>query len=164
MLAALVSQVIARALVRHNFYDEVLIQDGHQMQHVVPPRDLRSWQNLPISAIANFSPVAIENVSEANLRELLEKHPYRHFPVLEEARVKGVVARPEIESAMAEHRALRLLPAREGNLADSIRASQLALIESPSGTLVLTERFGGKMLAMVTLHDLLRAQISMSER
>ncbi|MGI8438340.1 MAG: chloride channel protein, partial [Chthoniobacterales bacterium] len=34
MLAGLVSIVVARALVRHNFYDEVLLQDGHQMEHV----------------------------------------------------------------------------------------------------------------------------------
>ena len=63
MLAGLVSQAIARPLNKLNFYDEILSQDGHDMEHLVPPRDLRSWQNLPISAIANFSPVVIEDFS-----------------------------------------------------------------------------------------------------
>ncbi|HWB60618.1 MAG TPA: chloride channel protein, partial [Chthoniobacteraceae bacterium] len=48
MLAGLVSQIIARRLCPVNFYAEVLMQDGHNMEHVVPPRDLRSWQNLPV--------------------------------------------------------------------------------------------------------------------
>jgi CIC family chloride channel protein len=44
MLAGLVGQAIARPLNRLNFYDEILHQDGHDVEHVVPPRDLRSWQ------------------------------------------------------------------------------------------------------------------------
>ncbi len=60
MVACLVSQVVARSLVRYNFYDQVLLQDGHQMEHIIPPRDLRSWHNLPISAIANFNPIVLE--------------------------------------------------------------------------------------------------------
>jgi CIC family chloride channel protein len=69
MLAGLVSRAIARSTDRLNFYDEILKQDGHNIEHVVPPRDLRSWQNLPISAIANFRPVVIEDVSESALKE-----------------------------------------------------------------------------------------------
>src|SRR5664279_4003447 len=89
MLAALVSQVIARMVVRHNFYDAVLLQDGHQMEHVIPPRDLRSWHNLPISAIANFNPVFLEDLSASALRSVLERHPYRYFPVIENGRLQG---------------------------------------------------------------------------
>ncbi|HEX4084659.1 MAG TPA: chloride channel protein, partial [Chthoniobacteraceae bacterium] len=51
MLAGLVAQVIARAINPVNFYEEALEQDGHEMEHVIPPRDLRSWHSLPISAI-----------------------------------------------------------------------------------------------------------------
>lgn len=164
MLAALISQVVARTLVRHNFYDQVLLQDGHQMEHVVPPRDLRSWNNLPISAIANFDPVAIEDVSPQNLKSILEKHPYRHFPVIENGRLKGMAQRSEMEAAIADQRVVRLVAARECRPGNSIRDSQAALIESPSSTLILTDHVDGKMLAIVTLHDLLRAQVSMSER
>ena len=164
MLACLVSQVVARSLVRHNFYDEVLLQDGHQMEHVVPPRDLRSWHNLPISAIANFNPVTLADLNAGKIKAILEQHPYRYFPVLENSKVTGMAARSEMENAVTQKRSLELLPARACRPADSIRECQNALIESSSGTIVLTDQTDGKLLAIVTLHDLLRAQVTMSER
>ena len=47
---------------------------------------------------------------------------------------------------------------------DTIRATQNRLIESTTGTVILADEPGGKVLTVVTLHDLLRAQVSMSER
>ncbi|PZR72058.1 MAG: chloride channel protein [Chthoniobacterales bacterium] len=164
MLAGLVSQALARSLERHNFYDEVLLQDGHQIEHLIPPRDLRSWQNLPISAIANFKPVVITETNRDALKQLLTDHPYRHFPVVENGRVKGIVTRREIEAAVLEGRALQFEPALSRRPGDSIRDSQAALIESTTNTVVLTDEENGKLLALVTLHDLLRAQVAMSDR
>lgn len=164
MLACLVSQVVARGLVRHNFYDEVLLQDGHQMEHVIPPRDLRSWHNLPISAIANFNPIVLEELSSAALKLALEKHPYRYFPVIEKGHIKGMASRTELETALTEMRPPRLQPARDCRPSDSIRTSQTSLIESPTSTLLLTDQPEGRLLAIVTLHDVLRAQVSISER
>jgi chloride channel protein, CIC family len=164
MLAGLVSQALARSLQPHNFYDEVLLQDGHQIQHLIPPRDLRSWQNLPVSAIANFKPIAIEDTSETALHVLLDKHPYRNFPVVENGELKGIAPRREIESALAEHRPLRFEPARKCAPDESIRDSQRELMESTTNTLAITRDEDGKLLAFLTLHDLLRAQVAMSER
>ncbi len=163
MLAGLVSQAIARPFVRVNFYDEVR-QDGHEMHHVIPPRDLRSWQNLPVSAIANFQPAVIEDQSEAALRALLERHPYRFFPVLLDGALKGIAPRTELELALSEKRAPRLEPARTCKPDESIRGSQMALVESTTGTIAITRDEDGKLLGFLTLHDLLRAQVSMSER
>lgn len=163
MLAALVSQALARSVQRHNFYEQVLLQDGHAIQHLIPPRDLRSWQNLPISAIANFEPVAISETSRAALKQLLAAHPYRHFPVVENGRVKGIATRRELEAAVLEERALHLERALSRRPDDSIRDSQTSLIESSTNTLVLTAE-DGKLLGFVTLHDLLRAQIAITER
>ncbi len=164
MLAGLVSQALARSFVQVNFYDEVLRQDGHEMHHVIPPRDLRSWQNLPVSAIANFKAAVIEDQSEAALRALLEKHPYRFFPVLVDGALKGIAPRTELELALSEQRAPRLQPARTCNPDESIRGSQMALVESTTGTIAITRDEDGKLLGFLTLHDLLRAQVSMSER
>jgi chloride channel protein, CIC family len=164
MLAGLVSQALARSLQPHNFYDEVLLQDGHKIQHLIPPRDLRTWQNLPVSAIANFEPIAIEDTSEAALRTILEKHPYRNFPVVENGEIKGIAPRGEIESALAEHRPLRIDPARRCAPDESIRDSQRELIESTTNTLAITRDEDGQLLGFLTLHDLLRAQVSMGER
>ncbi len=117
MLAGLVSQALARSFQRVNFYDEVLLQDGHEMEHLIPPRDLRSWQNLPISAIANFKPVVVRDSSPAELKALLEHHPYKHFPVVESERLKGIVTRTEIETAIKEQRSLTLDPRAPASLA-----------------------------------------------
>ncbi len=164
MLAGLVSQVIARKINAVNFYEEALEQDGHQMEHFVPPRDLRSWHSLPISAIATFKPIAIEDIAEPALKELLAKHPYRRFPVVIDERIRGVAPRGEIESAIAEHRPLIWQPVVTCRPGESIRACQSLLIESSTGTLVVTDKPDGKMLGIVTLHDILRAQVAMSDR
>jgi CIC family chloride channel protein len=47
---------------------------------------------------------------------------------------------------------------------DSIRDVQHTLVESVTGMAVLTGSDDGAILAIVTLHDLLRAQIAVSER
>jgi len=164
MLAGLVSQVIARALNPVNFYEEALEQDGHQMEHLIPPRDLRSWHNLPISAIATFKPVVITDMAEPALKELLAAHPYRHFPVQKEEKVTGVLRREEIEEALAAHRPVKIEPVPTCRPGDSIRGCQNLLIESPTETLVVSDAPEGKVLGIVTLHDILRAQVSMSDR
>ncbi|MDQ6622408.1 MAG: chloride channel protein [Verrucomicrobiota bacterium] len=163
MLAGLISQVIARSINHINFYDALLCEDGHDLDHLIPPRDLRSWQNLPISALANFKPVVVSDPSEPALAELLEKHPYRHFPVVENGNLTGVAPRSEIANALAAHRSLKLEPAMICRPGQSIRESQTLLIQSTTGTVAISDD-GSKLLGIVTLHDLLRAQLSMAER
>ena len=46
----------------------------------------------------------------------------------------------------------------------SIRDSQTRLIQSTTGTLAITDESGRKLIGIVTLHDLLRAQMSVAER
>lgn len=164
MLVGLVSQAVVRSFPRVNFYDEVLRQDGHELHHLIPPRDLRSWQSLPVSAITNFKPVVIEDQTASALRALVEKHPYRHFPVIENGDLRGIVSRREIESALHESRALRMEPARTCHPDESIRVSQKALIESTTGTVVIIRGEDDELLGFVTLHDLLRTRVAMSER
>jgi CIC family chloride channel protein len=164
MLAGLVSQVIARAMNPVSFYEAALEQDGHQMEHLIPPRDLRSWHSLPISAIATFKPIVITDLAEKALRELIEGHPYRHFPVVIEDHLGGVAVRGEIESALAGRRPVKLEPVPSCRPGDTIRECQSLLIESPTETLVISDKPDGKVLGIVTLHDILRAQVAMSDR
>ena len=164
MLAGLVSQVIARAINPVSFYDATLLQDGHQMEHLVPPRDLQSWHNLPISAIATFKPVAITDLVEPALKEILASHPYRVFPVVIDDQLQGMAIRKEIESAIYEHRPVKLESVSTCRPGDTIRDSQNLLIESQTATLILSDKPDGKVLGIVTLHDVLRAQVSMSDR
>src|SRR5262249_21147698 len=86
-LGALVSQAISRRLSKDSFYEAILAQDGHQLDHVVPPRDLRAWQQLPVSAIANFAPIVIDSLERTELAKVLDAHPYNTFPVLQNGKI-----------------------------------------------------------------------------
>ncbi|MHA3772341.1 chloride channel protein [Verrucomicrobiota bacterium sgz303538] len=164
MLAGLVSLVITRATGRSNFYEEILMQDGHEMEHVIPPRDLRSWQELPISAIANFSPMVITDLSPEGIREKLSAAGYARFPVVEDGSIAGILRRAEVEAAQAQNRPVKLERVVTALPGITVKESQRLLIESSTGMLVLTDKDSTGVLGIVTLHDLLRTQVSMSER
>ncbi|MGI8432806.1 MAG: chloride channel protein, partial [Chthoniobacterales bacterium] len=104
MLGALVSETISRRLTKESFYDAVLAQDGNVLVHIIPPRDLRSWQAYPVSAIANFRPVVIDNLAPENLRVVLEQNQFKRFPVVENEKLIGCLARLEAEAAIAQNR------------------------------------------------------------
>ena len=163
MLAGLFSQVVARRIVPANFYEAALLQDGHRMEHIVPPRDLRAWQNLPISAIAHFDPVVVESLEPQTLREAVE-HSYLRFPVTKEGGLIGILTRAEIHAALEEGRTPRPGPAKAVRPGQIVRDVQHLLIESNDGMVVVADREAGRPLAVVTLHDLLRAQLAMGER
>ncbi len=163
MLGALVSQAVARKLTDHNFYEALLNQDGHHLQHVIPPRDLQSWQQLPVSAIANFQPVIVGEPEPIKLRELLNANPYQRFPVVREQKLAGMLTRKEAEAALAENRAPKLEPAVICRPTQSIGELQTLLIESSTLVVVLLDQAEGRVLGLVTLHDMLRAQVSMAK-
>ncbi len=164
MIAALVSQLVARWFNKENFYEAVLTQDGHEMAHVVPPRDLRSWQNLPISAIAHFQPVVVTSLEAPSVAEVLAKSPYQRYPVAKNGSIDGILLRTDFEQAQADHRPVCLVPAVTARPSQTIRECQMLLIESASGLVVVTDKDGGHPLAVVTLHDLLRAQTAIGDR
>lgn len=158
MLGALVSSWISRRFNKHNFYEALLEQDGHEVEHVRPPRDLTEWQQLPVSAIANFKPVLVKDLDPAAVKATLGDHPYERFPVVIDRELKGVLAREEVEKAARESREPQLEQVPTCLPKDSIRRLQRLLIDSSTGLVVLVDRPGGKAIGIVTLHDLLRAQ------
>ena len=159
MIGALVSQTISRKMNRENFYDALLTQDGHHIEHVRPPRDLQSWQQFPVSAIANFRPVIIRDLTPAKLQDILKLHPYQRFPVVQEDKLAGILTRREAEAALGENRAPKLEGAATCLPHQTVRKLQGLLVESPSNFVVLVDEDGGKILGVITLHDLLRAEV-----
>jgi CIC family chloride channel protein len=159
MVGALISQVIARRLAHESFYDTVLAQDGQHVERLVPPRSLRGWMELPAGRIANFSPVIATDLSAPALRELLGRHPHSRFPVSVDGRLAGVLTRPAAEAALAAGRAPELEAPATCTPADSVRAVADRIVNSPSGLLVVVDPAGGGPIGVVTLHDLLRAQM-----
>jgi CIC family chloride channel protein len=158
MLGALVSQAISRKMNKENFYDALLTDDGHQIEHVRPPRDLQSWHQLPVSAIANFKPVVLSELEREQIQEIL-KSPYSRFPVLKESKLCGILTRKEAEAALAQNREPTLESATICQPNQSIRELHTLLIESPTQFVVLCDEAGEKVLGVVTLHDLLRAEV-----
>jgi CIC family chloride channel protein len=164
MLGALVSEALRRRLTKHNFYEGILAQDGHHLENVIPPRDLQSWQQLPVSTFANFQPVAIQDLSPAAIQEMLHSHPYQRFPVAQNGSVTGVLTRKEAESSLAEKRAPKLDTPVTCYANQTIRDLQHLLIESTSLMVVVINRPSGTILGLMTLHDLLRAEVAMSNK
>jgi CIC family chloride channel protein len=164
MLGALISQAISRKLMKHNFYEQILVQDGHNLEHVIPPRDLQSWHQLPVSAIANFQPVAIQDLHREAVRKALQEHPYERFPVVCNRRLLGILTRKGAVAALQEDREPVLLPAATCLRSQTIRQLQMILIESPTLMVAMLDRPDGEMLGIVTLHDLLRAEVSITQQ
>lgn len=164
MIGALVSQTISRRLNRHNFYEALLDQDGHRIEHVRPPRDLQSWQQLPVSAIANFQVVAAEDLGRAALQDLLKQQPYHRFPVLQAGRLAGILTRKEAEAVAAGKSPPKLEPATTCWRGQTIRELQQLLIESTTQCVVVLDREDGKVVGLVTLHDLLRAEVNLAQK
>lgn len=162
MIGALVSETISRSLNRLSFYDSLIEQDGHQMEHVKPPRDMRSWQQLPVSAVANFRPVLVNDLNPAGLTKLLKSHPYQRFPGLQAGALAGILTRKEAGSAIAENRSPKLETAVTCLPGQTIRELQSLLIESTALLVVLLDEPKGKILGLITLHDLLRAEVSVA--
>jgi len=159
MIGALVSQIISRRMERENFYEAVLAQDGQHVDRLVPPRSLRTWMELPSARIANFSPLVITDLAPAALQAFLHEHGQDRFPVVTEGRLAGVLTRKEALAAVAEARPPVLEPAITCTPATPVREIATQIVDSPSGLIIVIGKNGG-VNAVVTLHDLLRAQMN----
>lgn len=164
MVGALISQTISRKMNRESFYDALLAQDGHQLEHVRPPRDLHGWRQLPVSAITNFKPVIVRELESAALRQLLDGHPYQQFPVVLAHKLAGVITRQEIELALLQKRAPALTPAMTCLRGQTVADLQKGLIEAETHFVVVLDRKEGEVIGVVTLHDLLRAESTMAQQ
>jgi CIC family chloride channel protein len=161
MLGALVSQAICRKLNRLSFYEEIIQQDGHQLEHVVPPRDLQAWQQLPVSAIAVFRPVVIDDCTPDKLVEALRAHPYERFPVMQNGRLAGLLLRKEAKASLEARRPVKLEPVVTCQRTDTVRDLQRKLIESTSLMAVILDNPEGNVIGVITLHDLLRSEVAL---
>lgn len=162
MFCTVVSQAVARLGGRHNFYDAILLQDGHEILKIRPPRDLESWQGLPVGQIAVTRAAAVTSLDPQALRLLLEEHPYARFPVAccPEDRV---ALRGEILRALAERRPPGFQPAASCGPDMPVREAARLLVESETGMILVRDPGTGELRGVLTLHDLLRAQAAACE-
>lgn len=162
MIGMIISRAVSRFAGRLSFYDAVLVQDGHELHKIRPPLDLQSWQNLPVSAIANPRPVVIRDLAPEALREVIDRYPYHYYPVEIGGRLKGILVRQEIlESLLGKeppevHNVVTCSPEQ------TVREVGDKFIQSSINVLVVVSREGGAIQGIITLHDLIRAQASVS--
>ncbi len=163
MVCMIVSQAFARLGGRHNFYESLLLQDGHELIQIKPPRDISSWQKLPVSEFARTKPVFVADLERRTIRQTLGAFPYQRFPVGSESAVTGIVTRHEMAEALEEERPVALLPACFCAPQVTVRNVGALLMDSPSGIVLLRDEASGRVTSIVTLHDLFRAQAALSE-
>ncbi len=164
MLGAIASTAVSRRFLPRNFYDALLEQDGHDVDRFIPPRDLRAWQSQPVSLLANPRPVVASALDHASLSHLLNSHPFERFPVVTDGEVRGILLREEAQVAVRENREPRLTPAATCTPHDPLRHAADSLVESGCGMLVLRAETNAEIVGLITLHDLLRAQVAAAER
>ncbi|HUX36283.1 MAG TPA: CBS domain-containing protein, partial [Rectinemataceae bacterium] len=142
---------------KENFYDGILVQDGHELHKVRPPLDLDGWRNLELSAIANKTPVLATTLDPAKLKELFGKYRFDRFPLVIDGRLEGIVDRAEVQRAFARGDSPRPEEAVVCNPNRAIRDASNLFIQSKSGVIVLVSD-ESNVVGIVTLHDILRAQ------
>ncbi len=163
LLATLVSQGIVRLFGRINFYDAILEQDGHQVHEVAPPRSLNDWQQAEVLTLANPRPVILEDLASERIADSLRRHPFHVFPVRQPGGGFGVVERRELEAALREARAPVVGKIALARPHQTVHEVSRLFIESDLGMVLVIAEDGQTPLALLTLHDLLRAQTALQE-
>jgi CIC family chloride channel protein len=160
VIGALVSEMISRKLSHESFYETILAQDGQHVDKLVPPRSLRTWMELPAARIANFSPLTTGDLTAPALRELLDRSPHERFPVVKADRLIGVLTRRDAQSALAAQKEPELETAVACGPDTPVREVADLIVSSPSGLIVVLDRPEGRVIGVITMHDLLRAQLA----
>ncbi len=163
MLGTLISQAIARLAGHSNFYEEVLLQDGHEIHKIAPPQDLSGWHNMPVAALANKRVVALTSLEPKALKASLAEYPYRCFPVVLDGTLRGIVTRDVVLHALAsgtepelEHPIIFLEH-------QSLQEVEPQMIASTSGLFLVAKSADAPVTGVFTLHDLMRAQAALLE-
>lgn len=159
MVGGLISIAIAKKFTKHNFYEMLLEQDGQEVEKVMPPRDLRSWQETPLSRAANFRPVLLRSLEPAAIAEMLAASTHDRFPIVIDSQLKGVITREHMERVIEKSEAPIIDPVATCRRDDTIRDIQGKIIESPGNMVVIVGGENNHVIGLMTLHDILRAEI-----
>jgi CIC family chloride channel protein len=163
MIGTFISVIISHFAGKNNFYDALLLQDGHELIKIRPPLDIKSWQNLPISSIANPHPIIVDDLAEEGIRPIYERYPYNCFPVSIADQEIGIITRIQMESIINHKTVPNISKAVLCHREQTVKDVGDKFIESPSGCIVVVDEKTGEITGIVTLHDLLRAQASLLE-
>jgi CIC family chloride channel protein len=158
MIGIIISQSIARRTSGMNFYEALLVQDGHEYHKIKPPVDIQSWQNLPISVIMNPKIAFVSNMEISEIERCLDSYPYKAFPLIIEGKLEGILGREEMKRAAADGRFPEIHKSGICYSNETLKEIGNRFIEFDFYVLVVFDRDNGDICGIVTLRDLIRAQ------
>ncbi|HSQ43039.1 MAG TPA: chloride channel protein [Fibrobacteraceae bacterium] len=158
-VSILVSKFIGE---KNNFYDAILLQDGHELLKIKPPANLQAWQDLPISGIMNPKPFVLQSLESSELQKAVNTSPYRCFPYVENNQLAGMLTRESINASLKAQTLPKPMTVESCSDGATIHDASRLFINIPSGFLVIVDERKFP-IGVVTLHDLLRAQVASTE-
>ena len=84
--------------------------------------------------------------------------------MVSEGKLVGVLTRKEAELALLQKRSPVLSPAATCLREQTVASLQMTLIESETHFVIVLDRKEGKVIGLVTLHDLLRAETALAQQ
>ena len=99
-----------------------------------------------------------------NLMQKMSKMILQKIWVVVDKKLLGVITRKEAETAANTGTEARFEQAVTCMPHQTIRHLQAILIEAPTFLVVLVDKPDGRVLGLVTLHDILRAETRMSQQ
>lgn len=162
MLTTLVSQAVSRRFTALNMYDDLLKQDGHDIDHPVRVHGVTSWELVPVTAIASMKPAVLDGLSPDAVRNTLAGHPYRRFPLVLNGSPAGFVTRQSLEGFISKGVQPEILPACTCPETATVHDAAGMLLDAPEGILAIAGA-DGTIRGILTMHDLVRAQVCAEE-
>jgi CIC family chloride channel protein len=158
LVAGVLSQALSRWLLPHGFYEQVLVDDGHILNRVMPPRNFREWESYPVSAIANYQPEVLHTLDKDSLESVLNQFVYTRLIYQPDGQSPGIVLRQEVTKSFLNSHPVPVHAVPTCLRTDTIAQAQRQLVDSIHGIVVVLDQDAGHVIGLITLHDLLRAQ------
>lgn len=173
MLANLTAYTIASRLRPVAIYDALLLQDGISLRRFPLLRPSETWQHLPVATIISHDVVVLpSNLAVDGARARVAGVTFRVFPLVDAAgRYAGMVHRKGIERVARDHPgktvgAIKVEPPPPVVFPDQpIREVIDTFVQGELNTLAVVSRADpGRIVGIVTLHDITRQQFLREER
>ncbi|MFV0415989.1 MAG: chloride channel protein [Chthoniobacterales bacterium] len=164
MLATLVSQGVSRALCSHNFYNQLLLDDGAPIDSFLPVRTFADWQMRRVASYARFNPKVVIEQDIKNVAQVLKSTPYEAYPVVSKKdSLVGILSRRELKSFLETETWPQPHVAAALPMDATLLDAETAFIEAPLHVVTLVQGKDRQAAAIFTLHDLLRCQLKMAD-
>lgn len=173
MLANLIAYALASRLRRVPIYEALLLQDGVNLRRFPLLRPSEHWQELPVNTIVSHDVQTVRlNEPLPEARDDIAAKSFRLFPVLDDrGRYAGMVHRKGIERVAETHPERMVAdvlvdpPVPIVHPDQPIREVVRLFVSTEQTTLpVISRTDPGRLIGVVTLHDITRQQFLHEER